>query len=54
MHLTAQWSLNPLKNPKSECSSITYESLLQRKKRRRPYTNRVKNHAEMIMLPGKN
>ena len=27
---------------------ITYESLLQRKKRKHPYTNRVGNHGEMM------
>ena len=36
------------KKQKIEHSSITYDSLLQRKKRKHPYTNRVRSHAEMI------
>ena len=33
---------------KAEHSSIAYESLLQRKKRKHPYTSRVGSHAEMM------
>ena len=36
------------KKRKAEHSSIAYESLLQRKKRKHPYTSRVGSHAEMM------
>ena len=36
------------KKRKAEHNSINYESLLHRKKRKHPYTNRVESHAEMM------
>ena len=36
------------KKRKAEHSSINYESVLHRKKRKHPYTNRVGSHAEMM------
>ena len=36
------------KKPKSYLSFLNYESLLQRKKRKHPYSNRVESHAEMM------
>ena len=37
------------KKRKAEHSSIAFESLLQRKRRKHPYTNKVGSHAEMMM-----